>query len=181
MEKMYLSWQDVESILVKMSLECLLKDFKPNIVFGLVRGGSISSVILSHLMNIHCSQIHLSLRDTKNSELLKLTNNSIIMENLILDRMPFLLRDQKLLFVDDINDSGETLATLNNYLFSLCWNQFGWDKEEFDSVWARNVRTGVLVNNLSSKFDVDFYGKEINKAERDVWVVFPWENVNNIK
>jgi hypothetical protein len=39
------------------------------------------------------------------------------------------------------------------------------------------VRFAAMIDNLSSKFnDIDYCGEEINKAENDVWVVFPWEN-----
>jgi hypothetical protein len=36
----------------------------------------------------------------------------------------------------------------------------------------------VLVDNLASKCDVkmDFAGMEVNKAEKDVWIDFPWED-----
>jgi hypothetical protein len=43
-------------------------------------------------------------------------------------------------------------------------------------VWGKNVRFAALTNNLSSKFDdVTYYGEEVNKAEKDVWLVYPWE------
>jgi hypothetical protein len=34
-----------------------------------------------------------------------------------------------------------------------------------------------LIDNLASgaKLQVDYAGKEINKAEEDVWIDFPWE------
>jgi hypothetical protein len=39
------------------------------------------------------------------------------------------------------------------------------------------VRFAVLIDNLSSNFSrkVDYSAKEINKAEKDVWIVYPWE------
>jgi hypothetical protein len=36
----------------------------------------------------------------------------------------------------------------------------------------------VLVDNLASKCNVkmDFVGMEVNKAENNVWIDFPWED-----
>jgi hypothetical protein len=52
------------------------------------------------------------------------------------------------------------------------------DDPSWSEVWNNNVKFAVLVDNLSSKCDVkmDFTGMEINKAENDVWVDFPWED-----
>ena len=32
-----------------------------------------------------------------------------------------------------------------------------------------------LINNIGSKFQVEFYGRSINKVEKPSWYVFPWE------
>jgi hypothetical protein len=44
-------------------------------------------------------------------------------------------------------------------------------------IWGNNVRFAVLFDNLSSSFSrkVNYSAKEINKAEEDVWIVYPWE------
>jgi hypothetical protein len=48
----------------------------------------------------------------------------------------------------------------------------------WDQIWGDNVRFAVLTENLSSEFDgVSYYCDEVNKAEEDVWLVYPWENV----
>jgi hypothetical protein len=41
------------------------------------------------------------------------------------------------------------------------------------------VRFAVITENLSSDFDgVRYYTHEVNKAEEDIWLVYPWENVS---
>jgi hypothetical protein len=46
------------------------------------------------------------------------------------------------------------------------------------SVWENNVRFATLTNNDASEFgEVQYYAHEINKAEEDVWLVYPWEKV----
>ena len=49
----------------------------------------------------------------------------------------------------------------------------------WDQVWGKSVRFCTLTENLSSEFDqVDYYSDTVNKAEEDVWLVYPWENVS---
>ena len=76
--------------------------------------------------------------------------------------------------MDDINDTG---ATLN-------WIMEDWRSSCFaaDPIWEHifgsNVRFAVVVDNLASKCTrkMDYVGMEINKAENDVWVDFPYED-----
>ena len=44
-------------------------------------------------------------------------------------------------------------------------------------VWGNNVRVAVLVDNESSKskISISYSAVDLNKAEQDVWIVFPWE------
>ena len=45
-------------------------------------------------------------------------------------------------------------------------------------IWNHNVRFAVMTENLSSDFpQVRYYWDEVNKAEEDVWLVYPWEHV----
>ena len=81
---------------------------------------------------------------------------------------------KNILIVDDINDQGTTLNWIINDWKSSCFpNDPAWDE-----VWNQNVRFAVLVDNLSSKceYAMDYVGMEINKAENNVWVDFPWED-----
>jgi hypoxanthine phosphoribosyltransferase len=80
---------------------------------------------------------------------------------------------KKILIVDDINDTGATLDWIINDWQSTCLP----NDPKWSDVWGNNVRFAVLIDNLSSKFSrkVDYTAKEINKAEEDVWIVYPWE------
>ena len=65
---------------------------------------------------------------------------------------------------------------------TLDWIKSDWrstclpDSPNWDHVWHTNVRFAVLVNNLASPTKVDYAAMEINKAEHDVWIEFPYEN-----
>ena len=47
------------------------------------------------------------------------------------------------------------------------------------NVWCENVRFAVITDNLASdfKFRVNYSCHEVNKSEKDVWLVYPWEKV----
>ena len=47
----------------------------------------------------------------------------------------------------------------------------------WNSVWGKNVKFAVIVDNASSKCNasMNYFGMEINKADEDVWVDFPYE------
>ena len=81
---------------------------------------------------------------------------------------------KEILIVDDINDTGATFNWIMKDWPSGCFpNDPSWSE-----VWNNNVKFAVLVDNLSSQCEVkmDYVGMEVNKAENNVWVDFPWED-----
>ena len=80
------------------------------------------------------------------------------------------------MIVDDINDTGATFNWIVND-----WQQSYFPNEEgpWNTVWGKNVKFAVLTDNLASKFEmcVNYCCHNINKNEKDVWLVYPWENV----
>ena len=70
----------------------------------------------------------------------------------------------KLLFVDDINDSGGTIASIRNLLAQ-------------NGSKTDNLRFAVLIDNYRSKARVDYTAEVIDRAEDKRWFVFPWEAV----
>ena len=50
--------------------------------------------------------------------------------------------------------------------------------DKWARIWGGNVKFATLTENLASKFgSVSYSCDEVNKAEEDVWLVYPWENV----
>ena len=74
--------------------------------------------------------------------------------------------DKKILIVDDINDSGATFKWI-------------WEDWKLDDI-THKVKFAVLTENLSSNFgDVNYHVHEVNKADKDIWLVYPWEKVGD--
>lgn len=165
--------QLVERITMQMHREC----WKPDYIVGLTRGGLIPAVYLSHYLDVPMYTLSVSLRDNNENgpeSNLWMAEDAYGYGGQFEDTPVFdEYKQKKILIVDDINDSGATLNWIVDDWQSSCLpNCTRWE-----SIWNNNVRFATLVDNTASKFkySIDYAGKEINKVENDVWIVFPWE------
>lgn len=124
----------------------------PDFVVGLGRGGLVPAVYMSHALDLPMLSIdHSSKVPEFAAELLgKVAQKSA--------------DGVRLLFVDDINDSGATIADVRRLLADN-----GCDSEQ--------VRFAVLLDNARSKARVDYRAETIDRNEDKRWFVFPWEAV----
>ena len=151
-KKIY-TWRDVEKMCSQLLVQLYNSEWRPDYIVGITRGGNVPATILSNMTGIRCEAVKVALRDGESGK----TGDSIA----------WMADDAKMgkniLVVDDINDTGAT---------------FKWLSEDWGLNGGDNVRFATLTENLSSNFDgVDYYCDEVNKAEEDVWLVYPWENV----
>jgi xanthine phosphoribosyltransferase len=127
--------------------------WRPDFIVGIGRGGLVPGAYLSHRTNIsmlsvdHSSKVH----DFSDELLMKLARQTC--------------RGERILFVDDINDSGSTIVYLNDAMA-----KYGCVPE--------HVRFAVLLNNVSSRATVDYWSRTIDRREDKSWFVFPWESVS---
>lgn len=191
MKKLRIDQHELNGLIAKICREILLSDWKPDYIVGITRGGLIPTVMISQYLNIPMETLKISLRDGGECEsnfwmsedALGPIKRDRFVENEndiagVLSAASDLLEQgstyKNILIIDDINDTGATFNWLMKDWRSNCFP----DDDSWDEVWNNNVKFAVLVDNLSSKCEVkiDFVGKEINKAENDVWVDFPWED-----
>ena len=123
-------------------------NWRPDYIVGLTRGGNIPATIISNMLNIPCEAMKVSFR-----------NDDRVDKDFWLSE---LVQEKNILIVDDINDTGNTLADI---------------KKKFNC-FIKNIKFAVLINNKSSLFEVDYYGSEIDKNIDNSWIVFPWENID---
>lgn len=127
-QKKFYDWEWVDEQINKIGEK--LEAFEiPQFVTGVPRGGLIPAVLISHKFNIPF--IGLEAAKTLPGELKK-----------------------KILVVDDIADSGNTLEQIRRH----------------------NFKTATLARRYSSKYTPDLSGTEIRD---DHWLVFPWENISS--
>lgn len=182
MNKKTISYSSFKKYINKICHDINQSGWKPDYVVGLTRGGLLPAVMISHYYNIPCETLKICLRDNSDTE-----SNLWMPE----DAIGYIQEENRkenggwehlnkyrknILIVDDINDSG---ATLN-------WLMDDWAKsvagclpeEEWADIWNSNVRFAVVVDNLASKCNVkmDYCAFEINKAEENVWIDFPYED-----
>jgi hypoxanthine phosphoribosyltransferase len=158
MKKIYYTWSDVESQTQEILRQIALSDWRPDYVVGLTRGGLTSANLISQYLEVPMECLKVSLRDGGQTE-----SNCWMAEDAA--------NGKNILIVDDINDTGATLA----------WIEKDWPEGNtmynWANVWNNNVRFAVLVNNEASKYKrIDYSCIDINKVEEPSWIVFPWED-----
>ena len=165
MKKIYYTWQDVEHQTQEILRQIQASDWRPDYVVGLTRGGLVPANLISQYLGCRMETLKVSLRDDTECE-----SNLWMAEDAFGHEME---QPKNILIVDDINDTGATLNYIREDWPSGCFP----DNPRWTEVWGSNVRVAVLVDNESSKSEVpiSYSAVDINKAEQDSWIVFPWE------
>ena len=166
MKKIYHTWQDIEGQTQEILRQVMLSDWRPDYVVGLTRGGLVPANLISQYLGCRMETLKVSLRDGAEQE-----SNLWMAEDAFGHEME---RPKNILIVDDINDTGATLNWIQTDWPSGCFP----DNPRWSEVWGTNVRVAVLVDNESSKsqIPISYSAVDINKAEEDCWIVFPWES-----
>lgn len=126
------------------------RSWRPDFVIGIGRGGLVPGTYLSHATGLpmlsidHSSQV------------------PAFAAALVVQLAARTRTGERLLFVDDINDSGRTIEHLRAAL------------AEAGHVEER-VRFAVLIDNISSQSRVHYRARTIDRRVTKDWFVFPWE------
>jgi len=126
-------------------------EWAPHFIIGVGRGGLTPAVYLSHASGCPMLSVDYSsaVPDFAAELLVKLAKRSTA---------------ERMLFVDDINDSGSTIAHLRAELIAA-------------GAEMGNIRFAVLIDNVVSKERVDYRFRTIDRSVNKDWFVFPWEAV----
>ena len=179
--KHFYTYNDLHDAAMNIVLKMYKDNWRPDYVVGITRGGLPLALRISHLMNVRMETLNVKLRDGKPGETCE--------SNLWMSEDAFGYNDteqtgitgarwdpglrKNILVVDDINDTGATFNWIKNDWQSSCFPN---EENAWNSVWGKNVRFAAMTENLSSDFgEVQYHWDEVNKAEEDTWLVYPWE------
>ncbi len=144
MKKKYITWKKIETQTKSLIKQMDKDNFKPEMVWGLVRGGCIPAILISQHYNIPMQTWHMSLRDHEYYN--------------FNPKWDDYWSSKHSLIVDDINDSGNTIALAKEHT-----QQYS------------QVRYAVLQHKETSTQEIDYYAEKIGKLKKDEWIVYPWE------
>jgi xanthine phosphoribosyltransferase len=166
MDKLIITNKQMSGLVNNICRQISTDGWRPDYIVGITRGGLIPAVMISHWFNLPMQTLKVSLRDGADN-----CESNLWMAE---DAFGYSAEPKNILIVDDINDSGNTINWIIKDWQSGCLP----NDQRWKNVWNNNVRFAVLVDNLVSECTVgmDYFGLEINKKEKDVWVEFPYEN-----
>lgn len=175
----YYTWQDVEQAADSIISQMCRDEWCPEIIVGINRGGLPLAVLLSHKLNVDMYSLTVRLRngnrDTETNCWLSewaFGYNNPTETGSSPNRWDPKLR-KKILIVDDINDLGKTFDWIVDDWQASCFPN---EQHAWDAVWGKTTRFAVMTENMSSGFDkVSYCWDEVNKAEDNTWLVWPWE------
>jgi xanthine phosphoribosyltransferase len=161
MNKRTVTWPELQNLVSKICRDVSASNWRPDYIVGITRGGLVPAVLISHWLDVPLETLKVSLRDEGQTE-----SNCWMSEDAF--------NGKNILIVDDINDSGATINWIIEDWRSNCLP----DDPIWDNVWNKNVRYAVLFDNLASDATItaDYTGVEINKAENNAWIDFPFED-----
>jgi hypoxanthine phosphoribosyltransferase len=145
MEYIYPDWNELEQLCKELADKC--RDYSPNVLVGISRGGLVPVRLLSDYLgnpNVAIIKIEFYLGVGKTK------GRPEIVHPISTD-----VKGKKVLIVDDVADSGRSLVDAKKYI---------------EKLGAKEVRVAILHIKPSSIFKPDYF-----IGETDAWIVYPWE------
>ena len=159
MDHNYYSNDDLQDGIVSLARQMTLDNWRPSLIVGVLRGGIIPAVYLSHWFECPMLAIEWSTRDNAVGQ--SLEDQRIVKE---------LIKGNSVLLVDDICDSGLTLKEIEDVLKEQYNKSKSKKKKIFD------LKVACLHYNIAQDlFDPNYYHLEINKNDDPRWILYPWE------
>lgn len=147
------TWNQIYNMLLKLAEKIRKNGFKPDTIVGISRGGWPPARVLSDLLdnpnlaNVK-AEFYLGVAETKRKPLLTQPVSTKV-------------AGKRVLVVDEITDTGESLKVVKNHLIEK---------------GATEVKIVTVYYKPWSIIKPDYYEKETSR-----WIVFPWETKETIR
>ncbi len=143
-----ISWAEVQRLCRRLAGRVRASGYRPDIVIAIGRGGYVPARLVCDCLDI------MALTTIKIEHYLSGASRqeqAVIRYPLKAD-----IRNLRVLLVDDVNDSGETLELAIGHL------------QTFD---PGEIRTAVMHHKTTTSFRVDYYARKVIKWR---WLIYPW-------
>ena len=143
-----ISWNESYELGRSLAYEIKRSGFHPDLIVAIGRGGYVPARVVSDFLLFSLlASIKIEHWDTAGCKRPRATV-----------RFPLAVDvcGQKVLIIDDVTDTGETLMTAVDYVKGL---------------GAAEIRTGVLQHKTVSPFVPDYYGEVVTEWR---WIIYPW-------
>ena len=143
-----ISWSEIQRLCLHLAKEVKASGFRPDVVIAIGRGGYVPARLICDYMDVMAlTSIKIEHYFSGSSK----TEQAIIKYPLCGD-----IKDQKVLLVDDVNDSGDTLEAAIEHL---------------QTFHPEVIRTSVMHHKLTTHFSIDYYARKVVKWR---WLIYPW-------
>lgn len=143
-----ISWSGVQKMCLRLAGLIRTSGFYPDMVVAIGRGGYVPARLVCDYLDI------MELTSIKIEHYLSGSSRqkqAIIRYPLCTD-----IGNQRVLLVDDVNDSGDTLKVAVQHL---------------QAMRPSEIRTAVMHQKIISDFSVDYYARKVIKWR---WLIYPW-------
>ncbi len=141
------TWDDIEEQIFRIARKMATESFYPDVIVAILTGGVIPAKLFADILNMkNIKYIDIKFyRDVNQTE-----SKPVIRAVYVND-----LENKKVLVVDDVSDTGETLEAVTNVISMFS---------------PRLIRTATLYVKPWSRKIPDYFGEQVGK-----WIIFPWD------
>lgn len=147
---MLVSWKNIDSWVYSIIKKMEKSGYRPDVIIGLSRGGLAPARIVSDYLQLKdlyaIKTEHWGITATPDGQA-RVTQG-----------LPVSIENKKVLLVDDITDTGQSLSVAYDYVKS------------FNPL---ELKSATLLHIKRSRFVPDFYAEEVPE-EKWTWFIFPW-------
>ena len=143
-----ISWSEVHRLCRRLASLLKVSGYRPDLVVAIGRGGLVPARLVCDCLDIMALtsiRIEHYLSGSSRQE------QAVIRYQLCTD-----IRDQRVLLMDDVNDSGDTLQVAMEHL---------------QAFHPREIRTAVMHHKTTTRISVDYYARKIIRWR---WLIYPW-------
>ncbi len=143
-----ISWTEVQHLCMQLAKQIMASDYRPEVIVAIGRGGYVPARLLcDYLDSMALTSIKIEHYLAGSNK----TEQAVIKYPLCAD-----IENKRVLLVDDVNDSGDTLEVAVEHL------------QRFKPA---RILTAVMHLKTTSHYPIDFHARKIIKWR---WLIYPW-------